>query len=1571
MKNPIFPIVVASVVLWGGTQYLQGFVVPASGTDDPADGCGSGSGGGDPSHGAGPGNSDVVSGVAHPAAATGAGTASCGAVCGGGNSSNNGNSGNTGGGGAPCCSAGSAPGAGGPPAQLSGGGGSGGHVAEGSGGGTGVAQAGMPIWEVSEPYINLWLYDEPLGYQPGLGPRISFGLAYKQRGAPLVSPSIFSFGTNWTCSWLSYVEDDGVGTQATLTLPRGGRVFFIPPDGSTVEYYTHTTLLRQTNGSGQVSFVRSFPSGATDYYQYVPQYVRLPDGNTPAFLTARTDPSGRTNIVFAYTEQLVHSLWVVQLTSVTDADGRITTLSYNNSDASLITGATDPFGRTAVLQYNSTGLLTNITDAAGLSSSFQYNSQNWVTNLSTPYGTTTFEHVDNGFGSSDIIRAIRVVDAAGGTNIYMLRQYSPFSYLSSIPLPDANGAPLDSDDPQYRDSFHWGPRQAEGLPLDMNSFAESDYIKARLRHWLYATTNCANDTLFSQTIGFQIEPSPDGANQGQATWFSYDGMNCDWNEGSNSLPAVVARVLPDGTTWYTMYQRDAWGRATNITDTYSTGYGTTPLTRTRQYIYDGPDLVTVIGPQGETLAGYAYTNHLVLRATNAVGDVTFYTYDAQDRLTSVQTPAGLTRTNIYFPSGPYTNFVQTTIDLEISRTNSFTYANDLEYTHTDERGLTTTMLYDNLNRLTNSANSLGSIAYVYDKLDLVSVVDRLGFANSFGYDAVRRRIAETNALGFFTLYNYCACGALNYIQDAAGNFTYFTYDNAGRLLITVYPDNYAVTNQYDLLGELINREDSAGVSVTNWFNNQGQLYEVQDAAGLRSALAFDVEDRVTNSWDANGLSIGMTYDDLGRLLSRTYPDGGTEGFGYAPWGLVAYTNQLGFATYYGYDEAQRKTSETNANSEVTRFTNDAAGNLLTLTDGKNQTTTWGYDQFGRVTNKLDQTSAEILSYAYDADNRLTNRWSAAKGNTGYAYDPVGNLTNIAYPSSGTVKFAYDALNRLTNMVDSVGTTRYSYDAAGQLLTEDGLFTSDTVTNTYLNRRRIALAVQGVSILGEPFAAWTNGFGWDSAGRLTNVTSPAGAFAYAYTALGTGYSGRLVQQLGLPGGAYVTNFYDPVARLLGTALDDSSGSTLDAALYGYNAGNQRAAYTNAGGGYVLYTYDPIGQLKVATSSDSSISRGYAYDAAWNLSWLTNSGSPPWAYDVDVKNQLTNAPGGPLAYDANGNLTSQTNLFKSYEYDDENRLTAVQVYYSDGDSGQDWRTVFEYDGLGRLRWRLEYVPQTGFRPAHPLDTGSWSFDHAVEYIYDGWRVIQERNEANTPAVSYTRGLDLSGSLEGAGGIGGLLARSTGLPATNWNSHAYYHADGNGNITCLMDTNQTVVAAYQYDPFGGLLEQTGTNAVGYDNVYRFSSKEYHVNSAMYYYGYRFYDPSLQRWINRDPIEEWGGYNLYQMEDNDPVNEVDPEGLLGAAGVAGAIELFGGGPEDPVADILAGAVLAGAGIYAVCSANHGERNIHGKDPNPWKGWHQDPKDPNKGWKRHPQTGKKIPTPRPPGPRPGNPGGK
>ena len=110
------------------------------------------------------------------------------------------------------------------------------------------------------------------------------------------------------------------------------------------------------------------------------------------------------------------------------------------------------------------------------------------------------------------------------------------------------------------------------------------------------------------------------------------------------------------------------------------------------------------------------------------------------------------------------------------------------------------------------------------------------------------------------------------------------------------------------------------------------------------------------------------------------------------------------------------------------------------------------------------------------------------------------------------------------------------------------------------------------------------------------------------------------------------------------------------------------------------------------------------------------------------------------------------------------------------------------------------------------------------------------------------------------------------------AHYQADGNGNVTALINEKSVVVARYLYDPYGNVMALAGPLAEA--NTYRFSSKESHANSGLVYYLYRFYDPNLQRWVNRDPLGETAGGNLYAFVSADPVNDVDYLGLLRAFG-------------------------------------------------------------------------------------------
>jgi RHS repeat-associated protein len=594
----------------------------------------------------------------------------------------------------------------------------------------------------------------------------------------------------------------------------------------------------------------------------------------------------------------------------------------------------------------------------------------------------------------------------------------------------------------------------------------------------------------------------------------------------------------------------------------------------------------------------------------------------------------------------------------------------------------------------------------------------------------------------------------------------------------------------------------------------------------------------------------------------------------------------------------------------------SASDLLTLTDGLNHMTTWQYNQYGWLTNKVDGLGRNAFQFAYNASGWVTNRSTPAKGNTGYTYDNVGNVTAIIYPQS-TINYSYNADNQLTNMVDAVGTTTYSYTPAGQMASETGPWANDAVNYTYSQELRTALN------LSQPSGSWSQSYRYDSAGRMTNNVSPAGAFGYSYNFQP---ASSLVTKISLPNGASVTNGYDSLARLTQTSLNNYWGHILDGYSYGYDSLSLRTNVTRNLGlttNSVTAGYDNIGQLTSWIAKESSGTPrlneqiGFGFDAAGNLYSRTNealvqtfmvdaaneltnvtrsgtftlSGATPApatnvtvngqaaqtygdftfastnntltngintfainatnVYGVATNNNLTlNLPTSvSLSFDSNGNVTNDGT--RTFGYDSENQLTNVAV------AGQ-WQSAFVYDGKMLRRIERDYS----------WNSSSWLETNEIHFIYDGNVVIQERNSNNVVQVTYTRGNDLSGMLQEAAGIGGLLAR------TDTNGSTFYHSDGNGNITALMDGNENIVARYLYGPFGKLLGQWGSMAN--INTYRFSSKEWNNNASLYYYGRRYYDPNLQRWLNQDPIQERGGFDLYRFVANNPINAIDPLGLL-----------------------------------------------------------------------------------------------
>jgi RHS repeat-associated protein len=154
---------------------------------------------------------------------------------------------------------------------------------------------------------------------------------------------------------------------------------------------------------------------------------------------------------------------------------------------------------------------------------------------------------------------------------------------------------------------------------------------------------------------------------------------------------------------------------------------------------------------------------------------------------------------------------------------------------------------------------------------------------------------------------------------------------------------------------------------------------------------------------------------------------------------------------------------------------------------------------------------------------------------------------------------------------------------------------------------------------------------------------------------------------------------------------------------------------------------------------------------------------------------------------------------------------------------------------------------------------------KFLYDDWAMIQE--STGTQTNSYVYGLDLSSSMQGAGGIGGLLSASLN------GTQAFYFYDANGNVSDLAATNGTSLAHYEWDPYGNATVSSGSLASV--NPFRFSTKYTDEETELLYYGFRYYSPMLGRWVSRDPLGEGGGLHTYVFVSNAPLNSYDKYGL------------------------------------------------------------------------------------------------
>lgn len=730
----------------------------------------------------------------------------------------------------------------------------------------------------------------------------------------------------------------------------------------------------------------------------------------------------------------------------------------------------------------------------------------------------------------------------------------------------------------------------------------------------------------------------------------------------------------------------------------------------------------------------------------------------------------------------------------------------------------------------------------------------------------------------------------------------------GLIMSNTSKTGVTVTYTYDALGRRTGVTDPrTGISTTH-YNNKGQVEYVEDAAGHRVSFTYEADTGLKAS-ETNAL------DNTTRFLYNL------QGQVTHTWGDAAYPVKYEYDTYGRMEKMHTYRGGSNWNQAMwpTGATGDA------------DTTTWHYQEStGLLTSKEDALGKSV-SYTYEGGRLETRTWARTDGSnpivTTYGYDDnTGELTSIDYSdATPDIAFTYDRLGRQKTVTDASGTRTFAYNGGLQLESETmtGLF--DRVTT----RSYETSGVMGRSIGFNTGSDYSITYGYDTHGRFGSVSwdvsGSTQAATYSYLS-----NSDLIHQLTTSSGQQTTYSYEPDRNLKTQVKNELNSQLISQYDYQYDGLGRRSSVSNTGQAFAavvsafnLYGYDDRNELTesarylgsdIADTSNSVPAeyRNYNYDPIGNRSQAIED-TLTRDYVSNALNQYSEIAtdnGQPitdnLTYDEDGNLTTASfgGVEKSLTFNTENRLIAVApLTPSDGDK----KVEFLYDYMGRRVQKKVF---------------SWQTDHWVLatdhlFLYDGWNLISQtiNDGQHTTEKYFVWGLDLSQLLQGAGGIGGLIAaiEPTTAEVTNLDLDGdndidgmdaniassdpgqvdmplfgrycgradisspvvhYYLYDANGNVGQLVNADEgSIKAHYEYDPFGNTVYKTGSYAE--ENPFRLSTEYADNETGLVYYGYRYYITELGRWLNRDPIGERGGLNLFAFVLNDGINSFDKLGL------------------------------------------------------------------------------------------------
>ena len=633
-----------------------------------------------------------------------------------------------------------------------------------------------------------------------------------------------------------------------------------------------------------------------------------------------------------------------------------------------------------------------------------------------------------------------------------------------------------------------------------------------------------------------------------------------------------------------------------------------------------------------------------------------------------------------------------------------------------------------------------------------------------------------------------------------------------------------------------------------------------DHAGIRSSQQFCCTSTrmILEKTDGRG-NVATTETDLaGRTVKVTDPAGNITTTSYLSCcdAVACITDALGGTTYYSYDIRGRKTAEYGTAIQSACFAYDEADHMVALTtfraDEENittdpsdrtdgDTTAWLYDEATGLELKKTYADGSCISKTYDALNRLETLTKARGVVTIYIYASLtGELVSVSHSDDTPGwEFTYNHIGQMASVRDASGIREFFYDAYGRMI-QDTSF--GTVESCLLEEYDALGRFNGYRLMLGTRTVQHSHLDYDSKGGIIgmNLEGLKSPFTWQYDS-----TSGLLNHLTYPNGMVRSNTYHPRLNLV--------------TIIGYRKGadGESAACHE-------YDYDgllrPIHRRDSWDSSTITVVRDFTYNSRSELveDRISRGGSFAYCYDNSGNRKTARELEKEVAYESNPlnqytDITKEEEHFKPVYDADGNQATIRtstgiwEVSYDANDrpivfTSQDGRTTITcgYDYQGR---RFEKkVSVNGVVSAH-----SW-------FLYRGYLQIAQLDLTHPEPLLVKSYLWDPTEPTATRVLMMTCWQENGMKVKE---HLYFMHDALKNVTSIFDGQHTRRARYEYAPFGGLLTAEGDMAQ--ENKFRFSCEFSDDELGLVYYNYRHLNPADGRWINRDPIAEQGGWNLY----------------------------------------------------------------------------------------------------------------